>query len=72
MRVKLRGRLASPTINAGAGEIIDVTDEMGYQLISNGGAELVQEVKAPKVIETASLDKTIETAAKPKPIKKKR
>lgn len=76
MKIKLNGRFVTPTINAAPGDIIDVPEALGNQLISNGGAELIEEVIEvkfkPKVIETASLDKTMEKAVKPKPVRKKK
>ena len=56
---------------AGPDQIIDVADGVADSLIANGYAVLVERVKA-KVIETAAVDKTVETAAKPKPANKKK
>ena len=56
---------------AAPGQIIDVMDSVADSLIANGYAVLIMRKQEP-IIETAALDRGVETAAKPKPIKKKR
>lgn len=56
---------------AAPGQIIDVMDSVADSLIANGYAVLIMRKQEP-IIETAALDREVETAAKPKPIKKKR
>ena len=70
-KVKMLTRFATPSIMAAPGQIIDVMDSVADSLIANGYAVLVERVKA-KVIETAAVDKTVETAAKTKPTNKKK
>lgn len=56
---------------AGPGQIIDVMDSVADSLIANGYAVLIMRKQEP-IIETAALDREVETAVKPKAIKKKK
>ena len=56
---------------AAPGQIIDVMDSVADSLIANGYAVLIMRKQAP-IIETAALDREVETAVKPKAIKKKK
>ena len=56
---------------AGPGQIIDVMDSVADSLIANGYAVLILRKQEP-IIETAALDREVETAVKPKAIKKKK
>ena len=64
-------RFATPSIMAAPGQIIDVMDSVADSLIANGYAVLIMRHKAP-IIETAALDREVETAVKPKPVNKKK
>lgn len=70
-KVKMLTRFATPSIMAAPGQIIDVMDSVADSLIANGYAVLVERIKV-KVIETAAVDKAVETAAKTKPTNKKK
>jgi len=56
---------------AAPGQIIDVMDSVADSLIANGYAVLIMRKQEP-IIETAALDREVETAVKPKAIKKKK
>ena len=56
---------------AAPGQIIDVMDSVADSLIANGYAVLIMRKQEP-IIETATLDREVETAVKPKAIKKKK
>ena len=56
---------------AAPGQIIDVMDSVADSLIANGYAVLIMREQDP-IIETAALDREVETAVKPKAIKKKK
>ena len=56
---------------AGPGQIIDVMDSVADSLIANGYAVLIMRKQVP-IIETAALDREVETAVKPKPVNKKK
>ena len=56
---------------AAPGQIIDVMDSVADSLIANGYAVLVMRKQEP-IIETAALDREVETAVKPKPVNKKK
>lgn len=56
---------------AAPGQIIDVMDSVADSLIANGYAVLIMREQEP-IIETAALDREVETAVKPKAIKKKK
>ena len=56
---------------AAPGQIIDVMDSVADSLIANGYAVLIMRKQEP-IIETAAVDKTVETAAKTKPTNKKK
>ncbi len=64
-------RLATPDLMAAPGQIIDVMDSVADSLIANGYAVLIMRKQEP-IIETAALDREVETAVKPKPVKKKK
>ena len=64
-------RFATPSLMAGPGQIIDVMDSVADSLIANGYAVLIMRKQEP-IIETAALDREVETAVKPKAIKKKK
>ena len=64
-------RFATPSLMAAPGQIIDVMDSVADSLIANGYAVLIMRKQEP-IIETAAVDKTVETAAKPKPTNKKK
>ena len=70
-KVKMLTRFATPSLMAAPGQIIDVMDSVADSLIAIGYAELVMRLKE-HIIETESLNREVETAAKPKPVKKKR
>lgn len=66
-KIKMLARYATPDIMAAPGQIVNVTEYVAHDLISQGYAVLVA---GP---ETAMLDKTTETAVAPqKVVKKKR
>ena len=56
---------------AAPGQIIDVIDSVADSLIANGYAVLIMRKQEP-IIETATLDREVETAVKPKPVNKKK
>jgi len=56
---------------AAPGQIIDVMDSVADSLIADGYAVLIMRKQEP-IIETAALDREVETAVKPKAIKKKK
>lgn len=56
---------------AAPGQIIDVMDSVADSLIANGYAVLIMRKQEP-IIETAALDREVETAVKPKPVNKKK
>ena len=56
---------------AAPGQIIEVMDSVADSLIANGYAVLIMRKQEP-IIETAALDREVETAVKPKAIKKKK
>lgn len=56
---------------AAPGQIIDVMDSVADSLIANGYAVLIMRKQEP-IIETAALDREVETAVKSKAIKKKK
>ena len=56
---------------AAPGQIIDVMDSVADSLIANGCAVLIMREQEP-IIETAALDRGVETAVKPKPVNKKK
>ena len=56
---------------AAPGQIIDVMDSVADSLIANGYAVLIMRKQEP-IIETAALDREVETAVKPKPTNKKK
>ena len=56
---------------AAPGQIIDVMDSVADSLIANGYAVLIMRKQEP-IIETAALDREVDTAVKPKAIKKKK
>lgn len=56
---------------AAPGQVIEVMDSVADSLIANGYAVLIMRHKVP-IIETAALDREVETAVKPKAIKKKK
>ena len=70
-KVKMLTRFATPSIMAAPGQIIDVMDSVADSLIANGYAVLIMRKQEP-IIETAAVDKTVETAAKTKPTNKKK
>ena len=70
-KVKMLARFATPSIMAAPGQVIDVMDSVADSLIANGYAVLIMRHKVP-IIETAALDREVETAVKPKAIKKKK
>ena len=70
-KVKMLARFATPSLMAGPGQIIDVMDSVADSLIANGYAVLIMRKQEP-IIETAALDREVETAVKPKAIKKKK
>ena len=65
-KVKMLARFATPSLMAGPGQIIDVMDSVADSLIANGYAVLIMRKQE------ASLDREVETAVKPKAIKKKK
>lgn len=70
-KVKMLTRFATPFLMAAPGQVIDVLDSVADSLVACGYATLVTRIREP-VVETASLDESTETAAKSKPVKKKR
>jgi len=56
---------------AAPGQIIEVMDSVADSLIVNGYAVLIMRKQEP-IIETAALDREVETAVKSKAIKKKK
>lgn len=56
---------------AAPGQVIDVMDSVADSLIANGYAVLIMRKQEP-IIETAALDREVETSVKPKAIKKKK
>lgn len=56
---------------AAPGQIIEVMDSVADSLIANGYAVLIMRKQEP-IIETAALDREVETAVKSKAIKKKK
>ena len=70
-KVKMLTRFATPSLMAGPGQIIDVMDSVADSLIANGYAVLIMRKQEP-IIETAALDREVETAVKPKPVNKKK
>ena len=56
---------------AAPGQIIDVMDSVADSLIANGYAVLIMRKQEP-IIETAALDREVETAVKPKSVNKKK
>lgn len=56
---------------AAPGQIIEVMDSVADSLIVNGYAVLIMREQEP-IIETAALDREVETAVKSKAIKKKK
>ena len=70
-KVKMLTRFATPSLMAAPGQIIEVMDSVADILIANGYAILIMREQDP-IIETAALDREVETAVKPKAIKKKK
>lgn len=70
-KVKMLTRFATPSLMAAPGQIIDVMDSVADSLIANGYAVLIMRKQEP-IIETAAVDKAVETAAKTKPTNKKK
>lgn len=70
-KVKMLTRFATPSLMAAPGQIIDVMDSVADSLIANGYAVLIMRKQEP-IIETAALDREVETAVKPKPVNKKK
>ena len=64
-------RFATPSIMAAPGQVIEVMDSVADSLIANGYAVLIMRPKVP-IIETAALDREVETAVKPKSVNKKK
>ncbi len=64
-------RFATPSLMAGPGQIIDVMDSVADSLIANGYAVLIMRKQEP-IIETAALDREVETAVNPKSVNKKK
>ena len=64
-------RFATPSLMAAPGQIIEVMDSVADSLIVNGYAVLIMREQEP-IIETAALDREVETAVKSKAIKKKK
>ena len=56
---------------AGPGQIIEVMDSVADSLIANGYAVLVMRKQEP-IIETAALDREVDTAVKLKSVDKKK
>ncbi len=71
-KVKMLARFATPSLMAAPGQIIDVMDSVADSLIANGYAVLIMREQEEPIIETAALDREVETAVKPKAIKKKK
>ena len=64
-------RFATPSIMAAPGQIIDVMDSVADSLIANGYAVLIMRKQEP-IIETAALDREVDTAVKLKSVNKKK
>lgn len=56
---------------AAPGQVIEVMDSVADSLIANGYAVLIMRKQEP-IIETATLDREVETAVKPKSVNKKK
>ena len=70
-KVKVLARFATPSLMAGPGQIIEVMDSVADSLIANGYAVLVMRKQEP-IIETAALDREVDTAVKLKSVDKKK
>lgn len=72
-KIKMIGRLATPTMMVAPGAIIDVADDIANGLISSGHATLISRTRPP-MVEAAIVDRKPETAtaAPQKVFKKKR
>ena len=65
-------RFATHSIMAAPGQVIEVMDSVADSLIANGYAVLIMRKQQEPIIETAALDREVETAVKPKSVNKKK
>jgi hypothetical protein len=70
-KVKMLTRFATPSIMAAPGQVIEVMDSVADSLIANGYAVLIMRKQEP-IIETAALDREVDTAVKLKSVNKKK